>query len=158
MEIQIRQLIQPQESLLGIMTGWMYQWWGQREGYAREAVQDYMRHSCQQDRLPRTYGLFLGDALIGMYQLRLDDLFVRPDVYPWLANVYLEPAYRGKGYGGLLLRSVQQNARLLAGCRELFLYTTHTGLYEKYGWQLVGKIDTHLAGQRMQRLYRLPIE
>lgn len=158
MEAQIRQLFQPQEPLVDTMTEWMYQWWGKREGYTVAAVREYVRHGCQRDRLPRTYGLFLGEELIGMYQLRLDDLFVRPEVYPWLANVYLAAAHRGKGYGRVMLSSVREKARLLEGCRELFLYTTHTGLYEKYGWELVGEIDTHLAGQRMQRLYRLLIE
>ena len=157
MEAQIRQLIQPTEPLVDTITGWMYQWWGQQEGYTREAVRQYMLHSCQQDRLPRTYGLFLGDALIGMYQLRLDDLFVRPEVYPWLANVYLDPAFRGRGYGRILLSSVKENAKQLSVFTELFLYTTHTALYEKYGWAFVEEIDTHLEGARIQRLYRLSL-
>lgn len=158
METQIRQLVQPDGQLVETMTGWMYQWWGQREGYTREAVRLYVRRSCQRDRLPRTYGLFLGDRLIGMYQLRLEDLFVRPDVYPWLANVYLEPDFRGRGYGRMLLMSVRENAMQLTGFDELFLYTTHEGLYEPFGWQLVEEIDTHLEGARMQRLYRLPLK
>ena len=157
MEAQVRQLIQPAEPLVDTITGWMYQWWGQQEGYTREAVRQYVLHGCQQDRLPRTYGLFLGDMLIGMYQLRLDDLFVRPDVYPWLANVYLDPACRGRGYGRILLSSVKENAKQLGGFSELFLYTTHTGLYEKYGWAFVEEIDTHLEGARLQRLYRLSL-
>lgn len=157
MEAQVRQLIQPAEALVDTITGWMYQWWGQQEGYTREAVRQYVLHGCQQDRLPRTYGLFLGDMLIGMYQLRLDDLFVRPDVYPWLANVYLDPACRGMGYGRILLSSVKENAKQLGGFSELFLYTTHTGLYEKYGWAFMEEIDTHLEGARIQRLYRLSL-
>lgn len=158
MEIQIRQLVEPEGLLVDTMTGWMYQWWGQREGYTREAVWQYVRHSCQRDRLPRTYGMFLGQRLIGMYQLRLEDLFVRPDVYPWLANVYVDPAFRGRGYGRMLLASVKDAARSLNGFDELYLYTAHEGLYEPFGWQLVGEIDTHLEGARQQRLYRLELE
>lgn len=158
MEAQVRQLIQPAEPLVDTITGWMYQWWGQQEGYTREAVRQYVLHGCQQDRLPRTYGLFLGDMLIGMYQLRLDDLFVRPDVYPWLANVYLDPAYRNRGYGTVLMEHIRNTAREGLPFQELFLYTTHTELYERYGWDFVSEIDTYLEYNRRQRLYRLDLQ
>ena len=157
MEIQIRQLVEPEGPLVDTMTGWMYQWWGQREGYTREAVWQYVRHSCQRHRLPRTYGLYAAGQLAGMYQIRLDDLFVRPDLYPWLANVYLPPEVRGRGYGRILLESAEAAARQLHGFDALYLYTTHQGLYEKFGWQLVGETDTYLESARIQRLYRLPL-
>ena len=78
------------------ITDWMYAWWGVREGYTREAVRESMRHSLHDDRLPQTFGLYRNGTLIGMYQFTAGDLFVRPDIYPWLANVYLDAAYRGR--------------------------------------------------------------
>lgn len=157
MQAVIRQIVLPDDNLIDTLTGWLYHWWGQQEGYHREAVRQYVRNSCQQQRLPRTYGLFVDGQPAGMYQLRLEDLFVRPDLYPWLANVYLLPEYRGRGYGRLLLTSAAEMARQLEGFESLYLYTTHTGLYERFGWQLVGEIDTFLEGSRMQRLYRLSL-
>lgn len=137
------------------MTRWMHEWWGREEGFPVEAVRACMTRSLQTARLPQTFGLYLQDELIGMYQFTMSDLFVRPDVYPWLANVYIVPEYRGAGYGRILLGSVRENAAAL-GLPELFLFTAHEGLYERYGWEFVGMTDTHLS-PRQQRLYRLPL-
>ena len=103
------------------------------------------------------FRLFEGKRLVGMYQLQWRDLFVRPDLYPWLANVYVDPAYRKCGYGDAMLKSVGAMLKRYTSFRECYLYTTHTSLYEKYGWQFVSEIDTYLPEQRMQRLYRLSI-
>lgn len=138
------------------ITDWMYAWWGVREGYTREAVRESMRHSLHDDRLPQTFGLYRNGTLIGMYQFTAGDLFVRPDIYPWLANVYLDAAYRGRGYGRVLLSSVQRNAQDAIDAPYLYLFTEHSGLYEKFGWRFAKEIDTHLD-VRMQRLYRLPL-
>jgi GNAT superfamily N-acetyltransferase len=156
MDVEIRQILQPDEDLTETMTDWMYSWWGETEGYPREAVRLYVQNSCQ-PRLPCTFGLFADGRLRGMYQLRLEDLFVRPDLYPWLANVYLEPSARGLGLGGRMLSSVRDHARQLTGFPQLYLYTAHQGLYEKYGWVLAGEIDTCLPQRRIQRLYRLSL-
>lgn len=39
---------------------------------------------------------------------------------------------------------------------RLYLYTTHVGLYEKYGWKFIGNIETHLD-PHIQRLYVLEL-
>ena len=138
------------------IAGWMYAWWGAREGYAREAVLESMRHSLHTDRLPMTFGAYLDGTLIGVYQFTNGDLFVRPDVTPWLANVYLDPAYRGKGFGRRMLSTVRKNAAQYLPGTELHLFTRHDGLYEKFGWVFEAEIDTFLE-PRIQRLYRLPV-
>lgn len=150
--VSVRQITD--ETHLETLTDWMFGWWGAQEHKTREAVRCYMAHSLQAERLPQTYGLFLGEALIGMYQFTHEDLFARPDIYPWLANVYIDPAHRGAGYGRALLASVGANARANLKSEALYLYTAHSGLYEKFGWTYVGEIDTFLE-PRMQRLYRM---
>ena len=153
----IRQIVRPDEETVNTLTGWMFHWWGQQEGYPWEAVQQYIRNSCQAERLPRTYGLYAAGQLAGMYQIRLDDLFVRPDLYPWLANVYLPPEVRGRGYGRNLLESVADTVRQLHGFDALYLYTTHQGLYEKFGWELVELVPTFKADSPLERLYRMDL-
>lgn len=137
------------------MTEWMYGWWGKKEGYSMEAVRTSLFRGLQSERLPQTFGLYLDGELIGMYQITLSDLFVRPDLYPWLANVYIDPGFRGMGYGRVLLSSVRDNAKAL-GLSELFLFTTLNGIYEKFGWEYTGEIDTFLE-PKLQRLYRLTV-
>lgn len=109
-----------------------------------------MQHSMEDNRLPQTYGVFLDNEIIGMYQFAYDDLSVRPDIYPWLANVYIDEKYRGKGYGRRLLESVYDNAKENIDFNKLFLYTKHIGLYEKFGWNFIGEVDTFKKSKELK--------
>ena len=153
----IKKITDIDEDDLNIMTTWMYNWWGKREHYSFEEVKCFMLHSMQENRLPITYGMFLDNKIIGMYQFTYDDLSVRPDIYPWLANVYIDEKYRGKGYGRRLLGSVFDNAKENIDFDEIFLYTKHIGLYEKFGWNFIEEVDTFKKEQRIERLYKLDL-
>lgn len=101
--------------------------------------------------------LLLEIKLFGMYQFTYEDLFVRPDIYPWLANVYVDEEYRGSGVCRKMLESVKENAKQNTEFDELWLYTKHIDLYDKFGWEYVGNIDICVEEQRMQRLYKLEL-
>lgn len=116
-----------------------------------------MQHSLLKDRLPKTYGLFLDNKIIGMFQLTLEDLKVRPDIYPWLANVYIAEKYRGKGFGRKLLESVRDIAQSNLEFKEIFLYTKHKRLYEKFDWKYVCEIGTFNEESRIESLYKLEL-
>ena len=155
--LSLRPVTEATAAFLISAGSWLYPWWGEPEGYSREEVRTMMENSCEKQRFPRTYGLYFGETLIGMFQFTLSDMDIRPNIYPWLANLFIDPAYREKGYSEFLIRSVQAEAER-AGLQELFLYTAHVGLYERYGWEFVGEIDTFRKTPRMQRLYRLKIK
>ena len=111
MSLELKQLVNVDKDILNTITTWMYNWWGKRDGYSFEKVKCFMKHSMMKKRLPQTYGLFLDDKIIGIYQFGYEDLSVRPDIYPWLANVYIDEEYRGKGYGRKLLETVNEIAK-----------------------------------------------
>ena len=157
MDIELKQLINIDNDILNTITTWMYNWWGIKDGYSFEAVKCFMQHSLQKDRLPKTYGLFLNDTIIGMFQLTYEDLAVRPDIYPWLANVYIDEKYRKMGYSKNLLEGVKNIAQSSLEFNELFLYTKHIGLYEKFGWKYISQINTYKDESRMERLYKLDL-
>ncbi len=157
MSLLIRRISGAEQDTIRTIAQWMQDWWGKEEGYGYDAVLRRMQHSMKEDGLPQTYGLFLDGAIIGMYQFMYEDLFVRPDLYPWLANLYIDAPYRKQGYGRMLLQSVEENARTGLPYDALYLFTEHTGLYEKYGWEFLSEIDTFLLKRRIQRLYRLDI-
>lgn len=146
------------EENLKIMTRWMYEWWGIEDGYSIEEVECFMKHSFQKERLPQTYGLFLNGTIIGMYQFAYEDLSIRPDIYPWLANVYIDEKYRNNGYAKYMLNTVYENARNALNFDELYLYTKHIGLYEKFGFEYTSKFDTYRKNPRIQRLYKLSLK
>lgn len=131
------------------IVNWMYNWWGIDENYDIKEVESMMKYSLNKDNFPKTYGLYLDEELIGMCQIVLNDLEIRPDLYPWLANVYIDPKYRNNGYVKILLNYV------LKQYKELYLYTEITGLYEKLGFEFIDIIDTITKKVRYQRLYKL---
>lgn len=157
--LEIKQVFEDiDEDNFKIMTKWMYEWWGIEDGDSLEEVECYMKHSFQKDRLPQTYGLFLNGTIIGMYQFAYEDLSVRPDIYPWLANVYIDEKYRNKGYAKYMLNTVLENAKKVLDFDELYLFTKHIGLYEKFGFRFISDFDTYKKNPRIQRLYKLELK
>ncbi len=150
----IRKMLPEDSGFLCEVAGWMYSWWGEKEGYCKGAIMEYLSNSLRETGFPQSYGMFLDDKIIGFFQLTMSDLFVRPDLYPWLANVYVHEDYRGYGYGKLLLNSISSIINTEQDVREIYLYTTHEGLYERFGWEFVEKTDTFLEN-RIQNIYKL---
>lgn len=137
---------------------WNYNWWGVRDGKSYDEVRCNLEHSLNSDRLPQTYIAVIDDVPVGMYQFAMaDDLESRPDIYPWLINVYVDENYRGKNICRILMNSVNDNAKK-ANLKELFLYTSHVGLYEKFGWQFVEEVMTFRDDSPIERLYKLIIK
>ncbi|MBE5820297.1 MAG: GNAT family N-acetyltransferase [Clostridiales bacterium] len=135
---------------------WNYDWWNDS---SFEEVECYFKHSlCKNNRLPQTFIALIKDEPVGMYQICMsDDLYSRPDIYPWLANVYVNEKYRGNGIWKQLMNTVKENAKNI-GLNELYLYTKHVGLYEKFGWKFIEEVNTFKDDSSIERLYKLDIE
>lgn len=155
--LEFKQITKIDNENLNIMTNWMYNWWGKEDGYTFEGIKCFLEHSFQIDKLPQTYGIFCDGKIIGMFQFTYEDLGVRPDIYPWLANLFVDEEYRNKGVARKLLEEVKETAKKVITFETIYLYTEHVGLYEKFGWTYVSEIDTYVKKPRMQRLYKLDI-
>ena len=93
-----------------------------------------------------------------MFQFTYENLEVRPDIYPWLANLYVDEEYRNKGVARILLERVNEIAKTSVNFDELYLFTNHIGLYEKFGWKYISELDIYTKDPRIQRLYKLDIK
>lgn len=137
---------------------WNYHWWGIRDGKSYEQVRCNLEHSLNIHRLPQTFIAVIDNQAVGMYQFAMsDDLESRPDLYPWLINVYVDEKYRGLGVCQELMNSVTKHAKE-ANIQELYLYTKHVGLYEKFGWEFVEEVLTFREASPVERLYRLIVK
>ena len=83
--------------------------------------------------VPNFYLALHEDKIIGTYALLVNDLISRQDLKPWLACLYTEPEYRGKGPAGMLLEHGVQQTRAM-GYPKLYLYTDLVDFYERKGW------------------------
>ena len=150
-KVIIKKITNPSKEILELATNWMYNWWGIAEKYNYNDVLTYMTNSFNENKLPQTYLLYLNDIVVGMYQITYRDLFIRPDIYPWIANLYVDEKYRGKGYGKILIESIKKQAMNNTDFDKLYLYSSHNNLYEKYGWKYVEIVDNN------NKLYELSL-
>ena len=92
----------------------------------------------RQEAPAETFVLFDGRRPVGTAGLAHEDLDARPDLTPWLAGVFVEPEFRGRGHASALVRRVEACAQA-ARVGTLWLYTTKAeGLYLRLGWERVG--------------------
>lgn len=105
---------------------------------SKAVYEDCIRHCADaQAPLPQWYLLYDGDRTIGCAGLIANDFISRMDLYPWVCSLYVELAYRGHGYGALLLEKALDDARA-SGFPRLYLCTDHVGYYERYGFEFLG--------------------
>jgi N-acetylglutamate synthase-like GNAT family acetyltransferase len=77
--------------------------------------------------------------LMGSAAIIENDMDTRSELTPWLASVYVAPAFRNQGIGSRLVEHVMEEARK-AGIRELYLFTPdRVSFYEKLGWRVLNE-------------------
>ena len=77
-----------------------------------------------------------GDDLISFCTYAEKDDVQPTDLTPWMGFVYTFPAYRGHNYSGVLMDEVIRRAKE-DGFEKIYISTTHTGMYEKYGCEFM---------------------
>ena len=89
---------------------------------------------------------------MGTASLTESDLDSRPELTPWLASVFVLPAWRGRGIASALVERVAEEARM-AGCPGCYLYTPdQQALYARLGWQMQEELD--YRGERVTLMWR----
>jgi GNAT superfamily N-acetyltransferase len=101
--------------LARIVAGWLVAEFGYPGGRTLEQV--VARILAPPNGPEETFVLFEQDRPVGTASLSHDDLASRPDLTPWLAGVFVEPAARGRGHASALVRRVEAFAAA-AGCRR----------------------------------------
>lgn len=154
--VEIKLITNKNDPALIPVIDWLYDWWGKEEGYSKVQVEAYVRNAVCIGRIPQLFIVFENHLPVGTFQFAMSDIDTRPDIYPWLRDVYLIPSCRKKGYFYLMMDVIKSHAKQL-GLQELYLFTTHTALYEKFGWEFIEIFPTYLTPDDYQRLYRLQI-
>ena len=83
------------------------------------------------------YGWYLcldGEQIIGGLGVIENDFHDRKDLTPNICAVFTEEAYRRQGIAGRLLNMAVEELRA-KGVSPVYLFTDHTGFYERYGWE-----------------------
>ena len=122
---------------------WQWQEWGRARDRRLASVERDVQPLARHNGPEAGFVLLEDDIPVGTACLTMEDLDTRPDLSPWLASVFVEPAHRGRGHASALVRAVEQ-AALARGHSHMWLFTwTTVPLYERLGWVVIGPEQHH---------------
>ena len=101
-----------------------------------EGKKEYLKRLCGRGGVPSFIIAVEDGKLVGSASLIAQDMDDRPDLTPWLADVFVKPGYRGRGLATSLIRRIESEAKS-AGIDRLYLYTPDAAkLYKNLGWRI----------------------
>lgn len=120
---------------LPLLARWNHEVWGAVVGRAYDGYVTRLTGYLSRDSLPMALIALWDGRPAGTACVNLHDMSTRPALTPWLANLYVDLAFRRRGLGGALVRAAEDVARK-AGNRRLHLYTPdQEKLYASLGWR-----------------------
>jgi GNAT superfamily N-acetyltransferase len=141
-ELRIRRL-EADEPAFDIVARWRYDAFFAEDGGTFEESRDALRAwmaglGYETALLAEVDGQPAGSCLFVR-----EEIDPRHDLTPWLAALYVAPAFRRQGVARALVRAIEQHARSV-GCCELVLYTVSAEpVYAKLGWTALDRFDSN---------------
>lgn len=120
------------------LAQWHHEEWStlNPSGTVRQRIKALSRH-LPRGRIPATYVAVLDGAVVGSASLIERDMASYIEFSPWLAGVYVAPAYRRRGIGSALVRRVAGEAAGF-GVSTLYLFTPdREDFYRRLGWEVL---------------------
>lgn len=106
-------------------------------GYTPADVATALRGRLQTHQIPLAMVAVTDETVVGIVSLKISDMDTRPELTPWLAGLYVVPAYRGLGIGTRLVQTMLARAKALK-VEILYLYTPGAEqFYAALGWRLL---------------------
>jgi len=126
---------------ISIVVSWLNEEWGTIKNESIDQTLAYLSRNTFENP-----GAFVLIALengspVGTASLVFDDMPTRPELSPWLADVYVVKTERKNGIGRKLVEAVEAEASRLT-LSKIYLFTaSNTALYELLGWQLLERAE-----------------
>ncbi len=123
-----------------VLARWHHEQWSYlNPGYSLEARTAEMQHYLGEASIPAMYVAIDNYNLLGSAAIIASDMDTRPELTPWLANMFVNPDYRKMGIGLALVQHVVAEARQ-QGLARLYLFTPdQEAFYAKLGWYTLFK-------------------
>ena len=129
-----------------MLATWHHAQWGHlNPGDTEQARVKRLRHHTGRPGIPTTLIAVEGDTLLGSASIIEKDLATHPHLTPFLASVYVAPAYRGQGIASTLVSRMIDESRQM-GAAQLYLITPdQQRLYARLGWSPLEQV--HYRGE-----------
>ena len=133
--LRIRQLGDTDPALATVAC-WLHEEWGHLQPDASPAlIMERLAERCGRGLVPSLYLASAGDYPLGTVSLVGLDMPLRPLLSPWLASLWVLPAWRRRGVGTRLLAHAENRAAAV-GLSPLYLFTENRQpFYARRGWQ-----------------------
>ncbi|WP_158813088.1 GNAT family N-acetyltransferase [Methylocapsa sp. S129] len=134
-----RQVVSTSErpDLAPLVASWLWTEFWRAGGHSLQQTLEAVQTSVTAPRMPKTFVLLVDGEPVGTASLAESDLEERPDLTPWLAGVFVEPAARGQGLAATLIVAVEDQCRKIS-IPTLWLYTRRAEkVYLRAGWRTV---------------------
>lgn len=124
------------------LAHWQYEEWGHlNPGDSVQGRIERLSQHIGRPGLPTTLIAIEHDTVLGSAGLVVNDLRTHPDLTPFLASVYVAPAYRRRGVATALVTQAKVVIQQL-GLPVLYLITPdQQALYARLGWQAQGDVE-----------------
>jgi predicted N-acetyltransferase YhbS len=120
-----------------IVGRWIHTAFWQDSGFPPEHVSDLLSAHLQKQPIPLTLIAVENGDPVGSVSLIRQDMAERPELTPWLAALYVRPAYRRRGIGGRLVTALTGKARE-AGFSHLYLSADdQIPFYRRHGFSIL---------------------
>lgn len=138
-------------ALIPILAHWLWEAFWRHDGHTEAETAAWLATAIVPSGPPQAFVAVENAKPVGVASLVRHDLEERPDLSPWLANVFVPPEVRGRGHASRLVRRVEQ-AAAEGGIQTLWLYTwTAEGLYARLGWETVETFRRHGEPHKLMR-------
>lgn len=111
---------------------WFHEKWRVPESAYLECMGAYLQEETE-------YGWYLclaENRIVGGLGVIENDFHDRKDLTPNVCAVFTEEEHRCRGIAGNLLSMAVEDLRS-KGISPVYLFTDHTGFYERYGWEFL---------------------
>ena len=123
------------EDAIRLIAGWYFAEWGHLTKLSIEAIVTKMRDALNRDKIPLFVLAVEDDEIVGVAELKYQEMAIYPDKEHWIGGVFVPPAHRGRGIASHLANRIAEIAGSL-GVETLHLQTERLdgGLYARLGW------------------------
>lgn len=121
---------------------WYFDEWGKFvEDKTLEIEIEKVRLCIEENGLPLMLIAHENENLLGVAQLRTNEMKLYPSYEYWLGGVYVAKKVRGKGIASIIIKEVIAKAKEL-NVEKIYLQTEKLegGLYAKLGWSAIEQV------------------
>jgi len=105
--------------------------------------------------IPLTLVGYINGRPVGTASIDTADMSTHPELTPWMASIYVDPAFRRRGLGAALCQRISEELTRL-GVKSAYLFTPdQEKLYARLGWKPMLRED--YRGERVV-IMRLDLE